>query len=101
MLYVLEAQGSLPLGPAHCTYAVRVPASGVPYVPRTVAPQAAGHFFHEDSALRRDMELVATSYGAAAISRRCVRESNSGAAPAAPAAGKASRFQTCAVQPGR
>ena len=29
-----------PQGPAYCTYWVRVPASGVPYVPRTVAPQA-------------------------------------------------------------
>ena len=27
-------------GPAYCTYWVRVPASAVPYVPRTVAPQA-------------------------------------------------------------
>ena len=41
MLYVPEAQGSFSLGPTHCTYAVRVPASGVPYVPRTVAPQVA------------------------------------------------------------
>ena len=39
VLYVPEAQGSLPL---YCTSAVRVPASGVPYVPRTVAPQALG-----------------------------------------------------------
>ena len=27
-------------GTTYCTYWVRVPASGVPYVPRTVAPQA-------------------------------------------------------------
>ena len=27
-------------GPTYCTYRVRVPASAVPYVPRTVAPQA-------------------------------------------------------------
>ena len=40
VLYVPEAQGSLPRGATHCTYAVRVPASCVPYVPRTVAPQA-------------------------------------------------------------
>ena len=33
--------GQLALAGHHCTYAVRVPASGVPYVPRTVAPQAA------------------------------------------------------------
>ena len=31
-----EAQGSLTLGPRHGTYAVQMPASGVPYVPRTV-----------------------------------------------------------------
>ena len=31
MLYVPEAQGSLPRGGRCCTYAVRVPASGVPY----------------------------------------------------------------------
>ena len=36
-----KAQGSLPLGPTQCTYAVRVPASGVTYVPPTVAPQVA------------------------------------------------------------
>ena len=36
MLYVPEAQGSLPRGATHCEYVVRVPASGVPYVPRTV-----------------------------------------------------------------
>ena len=29
-----------PQVPAYCTCWVRVPASGVPYVPRTVAPQA-------------------------------------------------------------
>ena len=39
VLYVLEAQGSLPLGPTHGTCAVRVPASGGPYVP-CGAPQA-------------------------------------------------------------
>ena len=45
VLYLPEAQGSLPPGAplAHyCTYAVRVQASGVPYVPRTVAPQVLG-----------------------------------------------------------
>ena len=31
VLYVPEAQGSLPRGATHCTYGVRVPASGVPY----------------------------------------------------------------------
>jgi hypothetical protein len=30
-----------PQGPAYCTCWVRVPASAVPYVPRTVAPQAS------------------------------------------------------------
>ena len=41
MLYVPEAQGSLLLGPTQCTHAVRVPASGVLYVPCTVALQAS------------------------------------------------------------
>ena len=36
VLYVPEAQGSLPRGATHCTYRVCVPASGVPFVPRTV-----------------------------------------------------------------
>ena len=39
VLHIPEAQGSLPPGPHYCTYAVRVPASGVPYVPCSVAPQ--------------------------------------------------------------
>ena len=43
MPYVPEAQGSLPRAPTHGTYAVRVPASGVPFVPRAVAPQVAAH----------------------------------------------------------
>jgi hypothetical protein len=38
--YAPGAQGSLPLGPTHCTPAVRVPALGMPYVPRTVTSQA-------------------------------------------------------------
>ena len=33
-------RAACPQGPAYCTYWVRVPASAVPYVPRTVAPQA-------------------------------------------------------------
>ena len=46
VLYVPEAQGSLlpdtdTEGLKHGTHAVHVPAPGVPYVPRTVAPQAA------------------------------------------------------------
>ena len=32
-----------PQGPAYSTYGVRVPALGVRYVPRTVAPQVGGH----------------------------------------------------------
>ena len=39
VLYVPEAQGAQ--GPAHCTYAVRLLAWGVPYEPRIVAPQAS------------------------------------------------------------
>jgi hypothetical protein len=31
-------RAACPQGPTHCTYGVRVPATGVPYVPRTVAP---------------------------------------------------------------
>ena len=34
-----KAQGSLPRAGRYCTCAVRAPASGVPYVPRPVAPQ--------------------------------------------------------------
>ena len=34
----------MPRGPTHGTCAVRVPASGVPYVPHTVAPQVARSF---------------------------------------------------------
>jgi len=33
--YAPKAQGSLPRCPTHCTYAARVPTSGVPYAPRT------------------------------------------------------------------
>ena len=36
-------RAACPKGPAYCTYWVRVPASGVGYVPRTVAPQAYAH----------------------------------------------------------
>ena len=32
-------RAACPQGPTYSTYWVRVPASGVPYVPRTVAPQ--------------------------------------------------------------
>ena len=35
---VPAAQGSLPRGATHCTYAARVPASAVLYLPCTVAP---------------------------------------------------------------
>ena len=42
MLYVPKAQSScLPRSSTYLTSAVRVPVSGVPYVPRTVAPQVA------------------------------------------------------------
>ena len=61
VLYVPEAQGSLPRVPTHCTYGLRVPASGVPClaymahgVPRaapTVAPQV-------QSCLRADGALT-------------------------------------------
>jgi hypothetical protein len=43
VLYVPQRRrAACPLGASlYCTHAVRVPASGVPYVPRTVAPQVA------------------------------------------------------------
>ena len=34
-------RAACPQGPTYCTYGLRVPATGVPYVPRTVAPQAS------------------------------------------------------------
>lgn len=60
---------------------------------RDVTAGTSARFFDVDSPLRRDMELVASSYAAAPISGRCLRASNSGAAPAAPATG-----QACAVR---
>eukprot|EP00964_Phaeocystis_antarctica_P064969 scaffold39126_cov66-Phaeocystis_antarctica.AAC.6 len=36
-------RAALPWGPTRGTYAVRVPALGVPFVPRAVAPQVAAH----------------------------------------------------------
>ena len=39
VLYVPEAQGSLPQAGRDCTYAARVSASGVPHVPHAVALQ--------------------------------------------------------------
>jgi hypothetical protein len=45
-----EAQGSLARGRLRCTHAVRVPASGVPSVPRTVYRGTAG--LHEVQDLR-------------------------------------------------
>ena len=35
-------RAACPQGPTYCTYWVRVPASGVGYVPRTVAPLGEG-----------------------------------------------------------
>ena len=37
-------RAACPQGPAYCTYWVHVPASAVPYVPRTVATQVSGDF---------------------------------------------------------
>ena len=39
----LRHRAACPQGPTHCMYGARLPASGVPYVPRTVAPQATSH----------------------------------------------------------
>ena len=51
MLDVPEAQSSLPRGGGYRTYAVRVPASGVLYVPRTVAPQVGARLTWEETGL--------------------------------------------------
>ena len=55
MLYLPEAQGSLPRGQAQddWTYAVHVQASAVPYVPCTVAPQVLALAL--DKGARREM----------------------------------------------
>ena len=51
--YAPEAQGSLPVGPTHCTCAVRVPASGVPNVPRTVwCPTGGARLLRSDPLAR-------------------------------------------------
>ena len=47
-MYVPEAQGGLPPGTTYCTYWVHVPASGVGYVPRTVAPQALTKYYQNN-----------------------------------------------------
>ena len=56
--YVPDAQGGLPPGPTYCTYGVRVPGSGVGYVPRTVAPQVVVHLN-----FRSEAHLAATCPG--------------------------------------
>ena len=48
-----------PQGPTYSTYWVRVPASGVGYVPRTVAPQVAGVVKHADNVLKTYATAVA------------------------------------------
>ena len=56
-------RAACPQGPAYCTYWVRVPASAVPYVPRTVATQVVdwviaritGQIFSEQVALAKRM----------------------------------------------
>ena len=51
-------RAACPRGATHCTYAVRVPVSGVPYVSRTVAPQADGeHLDMADDAARDGARL--------------------------------------------
>ena len=48
----------MPLGPTHCTYAVCVPAAGVPYVACAVAPQVPNLASREDFLLDyRDMHM--------------------------------------------
>jgi len=70
LLRAARAGGSGRLAPGrhHCTYAVRVPASGVPYVPRTVAPQATRHQWNEPSFKIKTTEYL-TEFCAAAESR--------------------------------
>ena len=41
----------MPQGPTYCTYWVRVPASGVGYVPRTVAPQVTTYVINAATAV--------------------------------------------------
>ena len=41
----LRRRAACPQGPTYCTYWVRVPATGVPYVPCTVAAQVPGIVF--------------------------------------------------------
>ena len=56
-------RAACPQGPTYCTYWVRVPASAVPYVPRTVATQVVdwviaritGQIFTEQVALAKRM----------------------------------------------
>ena len=45
--YAPKAQGSLPRGSTYCTYAVRVPASNVPHVPRTCRGATGYEYEHE------------------------------------------------------
>jgi hypothetical protein len=44
-------------GRLYWTYAVRVPASGVPHAPRTVAPQVAADLWRERRERRREQGL--------------------------------------------
>ena len=46
-LYVLKAQGSLARGSHYCTHSVCVRVCGVPYLSRTVAPQATTYLVME------------------------------------------------------
>ena len=47
-------RAAYPQGPAYCTYGVRVPASAVPYVPRTVAPQVDAERWRVEKRLGRE-----------------------------------------------
>ena len=47
-------RAACPQGPTYCTYWVRVPASGVRYVPRTAVPQVVTHPLAPDDELTID-----------------------------------------------
>ena len=73
VLYAPEAQGSLPRA-SHCSpNAIRVPAAGVPYVPRAVAPQVLlEEAQHEDYVLCNALKARRFAHSACAVREPCV-----------------------------
>ena len=78
-----------PQGPAYCTYWVRVPATGVPYVPRTAAPQVPDDADGLDAAAPRPAVCRAAPPPGALPQVRRGRRLHSRRAPVAPAAQRA------------